>query len=86
MPAADLDTRPLLIGKSDSCMYTSLFTVLTINYNSGGAIGIENIKSRCRVSDYQLDTEIPTKDLHILAECFDNYKDFLDKLLLSPSV
>ncbi|XP_064400612.1 uncharacterized protein LOC135346797 [Halichondria panicea] len=51
----------------------------------GGAIGIENIKRRCRVSDYQLDTEIPTKDLHILAGCFDNYEDFLDMLLLSPS-
>ncbi len=58
----------------------SLFTVLT-----GAALStpVEDIKRRC--SDAQLDTEIPTKDLHILAGCFDNYEDFLHKLGLSPA-
>ncbi len=46
---------------------------------------MEDIKRRYKVSDAQLDTEILTEDLHILAGCFDNYDDFLDKLLLSPA-
>ncbi len=43
--------------------------------------GVTDPKRRCRVSEYQLDTEIPTDDLHTLAGCFDNYALFLDKLL-----
>ncbi len=58
----------------------SLFTVPT---DAALSTLVEDIKRRC--SDAQLDTEIPTKDLHILAGCFDNYEDFLDKLGLSPS-
>ena len=44
---------------------------------------IEVLKKRTGINDTQLDTEIIIHDLHILAGCFDNYKDYLDKLRLT---
>ena len=46
---------------------------------------IEDLIKQTGVSDAQLDTEIPERELHILAGCFDNYNDYTDKLGLTPA-
>ena len=45
---------------------------------------IEELIKQTGISDAQLDTEIPERDLHILAGCFDNFDDYMDKLELIP--
>ena len=44
---------------------------------------VESIKEQTGVTDTQLDKEIAADDLPILAGCFGNYNDYLDKLSLT---
>ena len=46
---------------------------------------IEDIKEQTGVNDSKLDMEIAEDDLPILAGCFGNYNDYLDKLSLARS-
>ena len=42
------------------------------------------MKRKAGISDVQLDAEVIKCDLPILADCFDNYNDYVDVLGLKP--
>ena len=45
---------------------------------------IADLKQQNGLTDKQLDTEVSEQNLYILADSFDNYKQYIDKLGLSP--
>ena len=63
--------------------FSSLLDVESESVRHG--LTLEYLKSKTKVSDAQLDTEIIEHDLQNLANCFDNVETYLDKLRLLPS-
>ena len=56
------------------------YCMLTRQSLHAGGLTIDDLKRRTEVSDAQLDTEVIDHDLPILADCFDNYNDYVDVL------
>ena len=54
--------------------------MLTRHSLHAGGLTVDELKRRTGVSDAQLDTEVIERDLPILADCFDNYHDYVDVL------